>query len=120
MQQTKFKYTILKNMDGKYWLWFDEKGSVIEGKYVPNLKPYHEIETRSVLRDGAEIWTDDLTSIPESCQLRPFGEYSEAYVVKARINDESKFLADCPAAVSGIGMSGHIGIPGKKPGMGKQ
>ena len=94
MQNKRFKYTILKNTDGRYWLWFDERGTVIDGKYVPNLQPYHEIDTHAVLREGAEIWTNDLVSVPDACQLKPMGEYSENYVVKAKIVDESKYLTN--------------------------
>ena len=116
MKASRYMYTILKNPDGKFWLWFDEKGEMVSGKYVPYMKPYHEIETNSELRIGAQIWTEDLMSIPESTQLRPLGEYSEAYVVKARIRDESQFLAE-PKSV-------HDAIPpmpsGRRPGTGPQ
>ena len=116
MKNTRYKYTILRNADGKFWLWFDEKGEMVNGKYVPNMKPYHEIETGANLRVGAQIWTEDLSSVPESTQLRPLGEYSEAYQVKARIRDESKFLAE-PAE----GITGMPPVPsGKRPGGGPQ
>ena len=113
MHNKRFKYTILKNMDGKYWLWFDEKGSIVEGQYVPNLQPYHEIETRAILKEGAEIWTEDLVSVPGACQLRPLGEYSDKYVVKARIINESKYLAN-PVASQSINFT----PTGKTPGRG--
>ena len=119
MQNKRFKYTILKNTDGKYWLWFDEKGKLVEGTYVPNLQPYHEIDTRSVLREGAEVWTEDLVSVPEACQLRPLGEYTDAYRVKARLRDESKFLANpTPGANAPKDGLGGFSPVGKKPGRG--
>lgn len=116
----RYKYTILKNVDGKYWLWFDEKGTVIDGKYIPNLQPYHEIETHQKLRNGAEIWTEELTSIPESCQLRPMGEYSGAYVVKARLKNEAAYLETPPSTDNA--QTGPVFNPsmGKRPGMGKE
>ncbi len=119
MHNKRFKYTILKNTDGKYWLYFDEKGHMVEGKYVPNLQPYHEIETGAQLREGAEVWTEDLVSVPEACQLRPLGEYSENYKVKARLRDESKFLAGGPGPGQAPQQGGIEFHPtGKTPGRG--
>lgn len=114
MAQMRYKYTILKNMDGKYWLWFDERGTMVGDKYVPNLHPYHEIITSQTLREGAEIWTDELVSVPEACQLRPLGEYSDNYKVRARIKDESKFVDAGQAPAPSV----HHANPGKKPGRG--
>lgn len=94
MKQTRYRYTILKNTDGKYWLWFDEGGKFENGVYVPNMKPYHEIVTELALEEGSFIFTDELISIPESCQLRPLGEYSNNYVVKARLRDEKQRMPD--------------------------
>lgn len=119
MHNKRFKYTILKNTDGKYWLWFDEKGKIVDGKYVPNMQPYHEIDTNAVLCDGAEIWTEDLVSVPESCQLRPLGEYSENYKVKARIKDESKYIASpAPSPAPTLGGVSNFEPTGKRPGRG--
>lgn len=122
MQQKRFKYTILRNHDGKFWLWFDEKGTIIDGKYRPNLQPYHEIDTRAPLREGAEIWTEDLESIPASFQLRPFGEYTSNYVVKAKILNEERYLAvsAAPAGPDAPGPSAPPVPAGKKPGRGPQ
>ena len=114
MKTNKYMYTILKCGNGSYWLWFDEGGSVVDNVYRPNIHPYHEIVTNSVLREGAEIWIDDLESIPETCELRPLGNYTETYVVQARIKDESKYLASAPEIVDP-----HMPKPiEKKPGRG--
>ena len=114
MKTNKYMYTILKNSDGKYWLWFDEGGSVVENVYRPNMHPYHEIITNSELRDGAEIWIDELEAVPESCELRPRGDYTDAYLVCARLKDESKYLATAPEIVDP-----HMPKPiEKKPGRG--
>jgi hypothetical protein len=110
MSNKRYMYTILKNTNGKYWLWFDEIGKMVDGVYVPNLQPYHEIETTAILQEGAKIWTEDLMSVPEMCQLRPLGEYSANYVVKARIRNEAKYLAR-PAAIPPPPSTG-----GKTPG----
>jgi hypothetical protein len=112
MKDIRYKYTILKNTDGKYWLWFDEKGNIVDGKYVPNLQPYHEIVTSNALREGAEIWSNEIVSVPESCQIRPIGQYSSAHQVKAKIKNESAYLATPPDP--GV----QTPIAGKKPGRG--
>lgn len=102
------------NSDGKFWLWFDEGGHFVEGKYVPMLVAYHEIDTQSVLREGATIWSNDLESTISMCQLRPAGQYSDVYVVKARIKNESAYLANPPA----LEPQQEQKPVGKKPGRG--
>lgn len=101
--------------DGKYWLWFDEGGVFVEGKYVPMHVAYHEIETRQELREGATIWSNELESTISVCQLRPEGQYSNQYVVKARIKDESAYLANPPENTEQPAARKPIG---KKPGRG--
>lgn len=116
MKEQRYMYTIMRNnSDGKYWLWFDEGGVFVEGKYVPMHVAYHEIDTQSELREGATIWSNELESTVSMCQLRPAGQYSNQYVVKARIKDESAYLANKPENTEQPAARKPIG---KKPGRG--
>jgi len=113
MKEQRYMYTIMRNnADGKYWLWFDEGGVFVEGRYIPMHVAYHEIETQSELREGSTIWSNELESTTSICQLRPSGQYSDQYVIKARIKDESTYLANPPAQQE------KPATPGKKPGRG--